>query len=413
MTKHSRRGRGPFVALAAAFSLGAPLLAPMAAHAVVPPGEVILGNSVVFRFRTPSGGLSPEQRAGKVQERLIDVLGINDLTPNDVKVRGLKEGPTIYVRDVKIVTIDPETAKASGGTREEVARQWARNLMYMLPVVNVRGQQATALQAQAEAKAVAAVQAREAAARGEAPPAPAAGTGTAASSAKPAAKKPAAKPATKVAKAPAKTAPAKTAPAKPAAKPAAKKPAAKAPVQVAANKETKAPAAKPAQTPAAEPPHTPAATPPAAQPQASGATPPAPATATPAAAPATPAAEPKGTSNVTTTPSGLQYEEVTEGTGASPQPGDTVKVHYTGTFPDGSKFDSSRDRGQPFEFTIGRGMVIKGWDEGVMSMKVGGRRKLTIPYQLAYGEAGYPGVIPPKQTLLFDVELIGIGGNTP
>jgi len=109
-----------------------------------------------------------------------------------------------------------------------------------------------------------------------------------------------------------------------------------------------------------------------------------------------------------TTASGLEYEEIAEGTGASPQPGKTVTVHYTGTLTDGSKFDSSRDRNQPFSFTIGVGQVIKGWDEGVMSMKVGGRRKLTIPPDLGYGSRGAGGVIPPNATLLFDVELLGV-----
>jgi peptidylprolyl isomerase len=109
-----------------------------------------------------------------------------------------------------------------------------------------------------------------------------------------------------------------------------------------------------------------------------------------------------------TTPSGLQYEDIVEGTGASPTAGRTVSVHYTGTLTDGTKFDSSRDRNQPFKFTIGVGQVIKGWDEGVLSMKVGGRRKLTIPADLGYGARGAGGVIPPNATLVFDVELLGV-----
>ncbi len=113
--------------------------------------------------------------------------------------------------------------------------------------------------------------------------------------------------------------------------------------------------------------------------------------------------------NVVTTDSGLQYVEIVEGEGASPQPGDTVVVHYTGTLEDGTKFDSSRDRGQPFSFKIGVGQVIKGWDEGVASMKVGGRRKLIIPPDLGYGSRGAGGVIPPNATLIFDVELLRIG----
>jgi peptidylprolyl isomerase len=109
-----------------------------------------------------------------------------------------------------------------------------------------------------------------------------------------------------------------------------------------------------------------------------------------------------------TTASGLQYEDVIVGEGPAPVVGRMVSVHYTGTLTDGSKFDSSRDRGMPFEFTIGVGMVIKGWDEGVASMKVGGRRTLTIPSDLAYGARGAGGVIPPNATLIFDVELLAV-----
>ncbi len=114
-----------------------------------------------------------------------------------------------------------------------------------------------------------------------------------------------------------------------------------------------------------------------------------------------------GGGKVVTTDSGLKYEDIQVGKGDSPKKGDIVVVHYTGTFENGKKFDSSVDRGQPFEFPIGTGRVIKGWDEGVMTMKIGGKRKLIIPGNLAYGPAGR-GAIPPNATLLFDVELLGI-----
>ena len=107
-----------------------------------------------------------------------------------------------------------------------------------------------------------------------------------------------------------------------------------------------------------------------------------------------------------TTESGLQYVDLVVGTGEAASPGATAVVHYTGWLEDGAKFDSSLDRGDPLQFVIGAGMVISGWDEGVGSMKVGGKRQLTIPSNLAYGDSGYAGVIPPRATLIFEVELL-------
>lgn len=109
-----------------------------------------------------------------------------------------------------------------------------------------------------------------------------------------------------------------------------------------------------------------------------------------------------------TTNSGLQYNDIQIGSGESASSGKTASVHYTGWLLDGTKFDSSVDRGQPLEFTIGKGMVIAGWDEGVASMNVGGKRELIIPPDLAYGSRGAGGVIPPDATLRFEVELLGL-----
>jgi len=111
---------------------------------------------------------------------------------------------------------------------------------------------------------------------------------------------------------------------------------------------------------------------------------------------------------LTRTASGLQYQDVVTGSGAEAAPGQVAVVHYTGWLTDGTKFDSSRDRGEPFSFPVGGGQVIAGWDEGVAGMKVGGRRKLVIPPDLGYGPGGSPPVIPPASTLIFDVELLEV-----
>jgi FKBP-type peptidyl-prolyl cis-trans isomerase len=114
--------------------------------------------------------------------------------------------------------------------------------------------------------------------------------------------------------------------------------------------------------------------------------------------------------NVVTTLSGLQYVDLVAGTGDQARSGQRARVHYTGWLKDGRKFDSSVDRGQPFEFPLGAGRVIKGWDEGVAGMRVGGKRKLVIPPDLGYGTRGAGGVIPPDAELVFEVELLGLTG---
>ena len=124
-------------------------------------------------------------------------------------------------------------------------------------------------------------------------------------------------------------------------------------------------------------------------------------------------AEKKEESKMHRTPSGLQYEDTVVGTGATPQKGQTCVMHYTGWLWEnnakGKKFDSSVDRGTPFQFKLGQGQVIRGWDEGIATMQVGGKRTLIIPANLAYGARGAGGVIPPNATLMFDVELLKVG----
>ena len=115
-----------------------------------------------------------------------------------------------------------------------------------------------------------------------------------------------------------------------------------------------------------------------------------------------------GAGSEVTTPSGLKYTDLVVGTGPSPRPGQTAVVHYTGTLTNGTKFESSYDHGQPYEFPLGRGRVIKGWDECVATMKVGGKRHLVVPPALGYGAVGQPPSIPPNATLLFDVELLDV-----
>ena len=111
---------------------------------------------------------------------------------------------------------------------------------------------------------------------------------------------------------------------------------------------------------------------------------------------------------MTTTPSGLKIEKLVEGQGAQAKAGQKAVVHYTGWLTNGTKFDSSVDRGKPFDFTLGRGQVIKGWDEGVATMRVGDKVKLTIPPELGYGARGAGGAIPPNATLVFEVELLDL-----
>ena len=253
----------------------------------VPPGEIVLGDIVVIRLRNGSGKLDLTQRTHLVQERINQILSMHDVTAKEVRVEKLPDGPTIYVRDVKLVTVDKATADAAGATPESLAKQWAHRLMGVLEQVNIR------------------------------------------------------------------------------------LPAVAPPPAVPSDPAAPAPPANPSDPPASANPL-------------------------------------QDKPKVVTTASGLKYEDLVVGKGESPKVGQTVTVHYTGTLTDGKKFDSSLDRNEPFQFQIGVGQVIKGWDEGVMTMKVGGKRKLTIPPTLGYGANGAGDVIPPNATLLFDVELLGV-----
>lgn len=131
-------------------------------------------------------------------------------------------------------------------------------------------------------------------------------------------------------------------------------------------------------------------------------------TTTPATPPAAAPGATAGTEQEVTMPNGLKYQDLKVGDGTIAESGASVSVHYTGWLTDGTKFDSSVDRGTPFSFRLGAGQVIRGWDEGVKGMRVGGKRKLTIPPDLGYGAEGAGGVIPPNATLVFDVELLGV-----
>lgn len=120
--------------------------------------------------------------------------------------------------------------------------------------------------------------------------------------------------------------------------------------------------------------------------------------------------EKKEVDKIEKTTNDLKIDDLKIGTGATAISGQEVTVHYTGKLTDGKKFDSSFDRNKPFKFILGEGQVISGWDKGVAGMKIGGKRKLTIPPEMAYGQSGVPGVIPPNSTLVFEIELLGVGG---
>ena len=410
------------VALIALAGAGRPALA-------APPGEIALAGQIVMRLRVGAGRLTLEERAALVQQRLIEVLSVPKLKPSDVSVRPSRYGPTIYVREQKLLTIDAPTALAANMKPDQLATAWAARLAQILPEVNIRLPEGPARVATTPAPAP----------DPAVPPAPAparagntlvdvAGKDARFSTLLKAVEAAGLADTLKGAGPFTLLAPTNDAFAKlPAGaldellKPENKERLASVlKYHLAVGAYRAADVAGKTSTFSVPsvlgPPLRVTLTENdalinqarVAGPEVSasnGIIYPIDAVLMPPAAEPTPPVK-KGP--IVTTPSGLQYEEIIEGTGPSPKAGQTVSVHYTGTLTDGTKFDSSRDRNAPFKFTIGVGQVIKGWDEGVLSMKVGGRRKLTIPPDLGYGARGAGGVIPPNATLVFDVELLGV-----
>jgi peptidylprolyl isomerase len=391
-------------------------------------GDISLAGEVVMRLRVGAGGLSLEERAALIQARLIDLLSVTDLSSSDVGVRPTRYGPTIYVRGRKFLTVDKETATASGTTPDLLAASWSKRLAQVLPSVNVRLGSTSAAAVGAslpfgggQASGTGAPPAVTNSLMNAAANTPSLSTFVKAITAAGLVNTlKGAGPLTLLA--PTNDAFAKL---PKGVRDGLLKPENKArlatllqyhvvPGRLTADDlRSQAKAAPLSAATVAGPPVTLSVRGKSVRVNKT-------ATVTRTDIPAgngvihlinavlAPPTLTSGKGKTVTTPSGLQYEDIVEGTGASPTAGRTVSVHYTGTLTDGTKFDSSRDRGEPFKFTIGVGQVIKGWDEGVLSMKVGGRRKLTIPADLGYGARGAGGVIPPNATLVFDVELLGV-----